>query len=404
MSASNWNVQCSRSHERYGVLQHEPDKLSPWRVRGTPLGGGAAASQLPDTEDVNAAMAAAGHMAAFFSATQAEPDTHADTDVVVSGPLPTSAVQAKAADGHNPQNSDGCPDSKAQQNKKNDTMTAAASAAAGSGEKEQATAAKAAQRLCAEDVAQVKSMQTKKGSDAKEPATLAGADIPPVSDGAAAQHMAQSQEEGGSLQQEEEIQAPKAAGNGRGKGKGRGSVSTKASADDGEEEEAGKRKARRGRGSAGAGVRGGSRGRKASGQGPAAKGPLPTSAADSDVTDMDITTEKPKVIDVCRQTYILCILFDVLLVCLAGIDKHAMPNICMSELESTALYKPQGFGMLNTSSSSLFQQLAVQQPTYWPTTQQTLIWQHVDDLPAAAGRGSEEQEAKISRQGGQPSS
>ncbi len=312
------------SHERCGVLQHEPDKLSPWRVRGTPLGGGPAPSQLPDTEDVNAAMAAAGQMAAFFPATQAEPDTHADTDAVVSGPLPTSAVQAKVADGRNQQNSDSWQDSKAQQNKKNGTTTAAASAAAGSEEEEQATAATAAQRFRADDVTQVKSMQTKKGSDAKRPApaaataALAGGDIPQQgSDGAAAQHTAQGREEEGSLQQEKEVQAPKAAGRGRGRGKGRASVSTRASVDANEEEEAGKRKAKRGRGSAGAGARGGSRGkgRKAAGQGAAAKGPLPTTAADSDVTDMDIDPEKPKVIDVSRrQTYILCILFNVMLV------------------------------------------------------------------------------------------
>ena len=308
-----------RSHERCGVLQHETDKLSPWRVRGTPLGGGAGPSQLPDSEEVNAAMAAAGQMAAFFPSTQAEPDTDADTDANVSGPLPTSA-----GDG-NQQNSDNCQDSKAQHINENGTTTAAASAAAGS-EAEHATAAKAAQRFSADDVAQVKSMPRKEGTDAKRPApaaataALAGADIPrQVSDGAAAQHIAQGQEEGGGMQQEEEVQAPRAAGRGRGKGKGRASVSTRASVD---EEEAGKRKAKQGRGSAGA--RGGSRGRgrKASGQGAAAKGPLPTSAADSDVTEMDIDTEKAKVFDVSRrQTYILFILFNVLLVWLVDIDQ-----------------------------------------------------------------------------------
>jgi len=403
-------LECDRSHERCGVLQHEPDKLSPWRVRGTPLGGGAAPSQLPDTEDVNAAMAAAGQMAAFFPATQAEPDTHADTDAVVSAPLPTSAVQAKAADGHSRQNRDNRQDSKAQQNKKNGTTTAAASAAAGSEEEEQATAAKAAQGFRADDQAQIRSMQTKKGSDAEThapaaaTAALAGADVPQQgSDGTAAQHTAQDQEEEGSLQQEEEVQAPIAAARrGRGKGKGRASVSARASVDDDEEEEAGKRKAKRGRGSAGPGARGGSRGRRAPGQGAAAKAPLPTSAAESDVTDMDVDTEKPKVIGFsCTQKSIFC-LFSSVYDCLFG--QQAMPNRCMLGVESTAQYKPQGFGMLNTSSSGLFQRFTVQQLTHWSTSQQTLIWQHIDDLPAVVGRGSEEQEAKVSRQGGQPSS
>ncbi|KAL0023275.1 hypothetical protein WJX77_002228 [Trebouxia sp. C0004] len=254
-------------------IMHEPDKLSPWRVRGTPLGGGAAPSQLPDSEEVNAAMAAAGQMAAFFPATQAEPDTDADTDAVVSAPLPTSAGQAKPAD-------------------------------AGS-KGEQATAAKAAQRFSADDAAQVENMQRKKGSDAKRPApaaataALAGDTVLPwqVSDGPATPHTAQAQEEGGGMQQEEEIQVPRAAG--RGIGKRRASVSTRASVDD-EEEEAGKRKAKQGRGSAGAGARGGSRvrGRKASGQGAAAKGLSPASAADSDVTDRNVDTEKAKAVAV----------------------------------------------------------------------------------------------------------
>ena len=75
----------------------------------------------------------------------------------------------------------------------------------------------------------------------------------------------------------------------------------------------------------------------------------------------------------------------------------------MFELESTAANKPQGFGMLNTFLSGLSQRHTLQQSTY-PTTQQTLIWQHVDNLPAVAGRGGEEQKAKVSRQRGQPSS
>ncbi|DBB04110.1 TPA: hypothetical protein ACH3X1_013160 [Trebouxia sp. C0004] len=285
-------------------IMHEPDKLSPWRVRGTPLGGGAAPSQLPDSEEVNAAMAAAGQMAAFFPATQAEPDTDADTDAVVSAPLPTSAGQAKPADGHNQQNSTSCQNSKAQHHNQTDIMTAAASAAAGS-KGEQATAAKAAQRFSADDAAQVENMQRKKGSDAKRPApaaataALAGDTVLPwqVSDGPATPHTAQAQEEGGGMQQEEEIQVPRAAG--RGIGKRRASVSTRASVDD-EEEEAGKRKAKQGRGSAGAGARGGSRvrGRKASGQGAAAKGLSPASAADSDVTDRNVDTEKAKAVAV----------------------------------------------------------------------------------------------------------
>ncbi len=330
-------------------------------MRGTPLGGGAAPSQIPDSEEVNAAMAAAGQMAAFFPATQAEPDTHADTDAVVSAPLPTSAVQAKAADGHNQQNSDSCQDGKAQHNNENGITTAAASAAAGS-EGQQATAAKAAQHLRADDGAEVKSMQTKRGSDAKRPApaaataAFAGADVPgQVSDGAAAQHIAPGREEAGGMQQEEEVQAPKAAG--RGKGKGRASVGTRASVDDDEEEEAGKRKAKRGRGSASTAARGGSRGRgrKAPGQGAAAKGPLPTSAADSDVTDMDFDTEKPKVIGVSctlKIQFVYSVQYTIVL-----FGQQAMPNMCMSGLASTVPYKPQGFGMLNTSSSGLFQRL-----------------------------------------------
>ena len=74
-------------------MQHEPDKQSPWRTRGTPLGGGPGPSQLPDSEDVSAAMAAAGQMAAFFPSTQAEPDTDGKGPV----PSPPSAVQADVA-------------------------------------------------------------------------------------------------------------------------------------------------------------------------------------------------------------------------------------------------------------------------------------------------------------------
>ncbi len=393
------------AHMIYGVLQHEPDKLSPWRVRGTPLGGGAAPSQLPDTEDVNAAMATAGQMAAFFPATQAEPDTNADTDAVVSAPLPTSAVQAKAADGPNQQNSDSRQDSKAQQNKKNGTATAAASAAAGSEEEDQAAAATVAQRYRADDVPQVKSMQTKEGSDAKKPApaaataALAGADVPQqVSDGAAARHTAQGREEAGGMQQEEEVQAPKAAG--RGKGKGRASVSTKASVDDDEEEEIGKVKAKRGRGSAGAGARGGSRGRamKAPGQGAAAKDPLPTSAADSDVADMDVDTVKPKVIGMSRTQEIhLPVPSNILLFCL--VNKPCQTKVCLE-------LRAQRCASLKALDAHLFfcslpRTSQVKNPC---GPQQTLIWQYVDNLPAAAGRGGEEQKAKVSKQGGQPGS
>ena len=340
MSASNCSVPCDGSHDHCAVLQHEPDKLSPWRVRGTPLGGGAPPSQLPDSEEVNAAMAAAGQMAAFFPATQVQPDINADTDAVVSAPLPTSAVQPKAADGDHQQNSDSCQDSKAQQNNEKDPTTAAASAAASEAE-EQVTAATAAQHLSADDVAQVKSMQTKKGSDAKRPAPAAataaqaGADIPgQVSDEAATHHPAQGHQEAGRPQQEEEVQAPKAAGRGRGKEKGRASVGTRASVDDDEEEQAGKVKAKRGRGSAGAGARGGSRGRgmKVSGRGAGAKGPLHTSAADSNMTNMDIDTEKAKVSDVpCRQRYTLCILFNALSVsCLMLINKPCQTFACLN--------------------------------------------------------------------------
>ena len=72
-------------------LQHEADSVSPWRVRGTPLGAGPGPSQAPDSEDINAAMAAAGDMAAFFPSTQLEPEAEQPIVADSSAKLPSSS-------------------------------------------------------------------------------------------------------------------------------------------------------------------------------------------------------------------------------------------------------------------------------------------------------------------------
>lgn len=83
------------------MMQHGAGKPTPWRVRGIPLGTGSAAgpSQLPNSEDINAAMAAAGDLAAFFPSTQAEPEVDAslnapNTAGLSSSPGNTSAIAA----------------------------------------------------------------------------------------------------------------------------------------------------------------------------------------------------------------------------------------------------------------------------------------------------------------------
>ena len=74
------------------MVQHGAGKPTPWRVRGIPLGVGSAAgpSQLPNSEDINAAMAAAGDLAAFFPSTQAEPEVDASVDAPSAAGLSSS--------------------------------------------------------------------------------------------------------------------------------------------------------------------------------------------------------------------------------------------------------------------------------------------------------------------------
>lgn len=85
------------------MVQHGAGKPTPWRVRGTPLGVGPAGgpSQLPNSEDINAAMAAAGDLAAFFPSTQAEQEVDASLDAHTTGNPPsgtgTTAAAATAA-------------------------------------------------------------------------------------------------------------------------------------------------------------------------------------------------------------------------------------------------------------------------------------------------------------------
>ena len=87
-------------------LQHGTGKPSPWRVRGAPPlrvspGPGPGPSQAPDSEDINAAMAAAGDLAAFFPSTQAEPEADASNAAAVdntAGPSSTTATAAAATE------------------------------------------------------------------------------------------------------------------------------------------------------------------------------------------------------------------------------------------------------------------------------------------------------------------
>ena len=76
------------------MVQHGAGKPTPWHVRGTPLGHGSAAgpSQVPNSEDINAAMAAAGDLAAFFPSTQAEPEV--DGSVAANKTIGTTAAAA----------------------------------------------------------------------------------------------------------------------------------------------------------------------------------------------------------------------------------------------------------------------------------------------------------------------
>lgn len=76
-------------------MQHGVGKASPWRVKGTPLGPGFGPSQAPDSEDINAAMAAVGDLAACFPSTQAEPDANAAA-VTADPTAPADHNQAQA--------------------------------------------------------------------------------------------------------------------------------------------------------------------------------------------------------------------------------------------------------------------------------------------------------------------
>lgn len=86
------------SHASF-VVQHGAGKPTPWRVRGTPLGVGPAGgpSQLPDSEDINAAMAAAGDLAACFPSTQAEQEVVAPVAAHTTGDPPSSTGTTAAA-------------------------------------------------------------------------------------------------------------------------------------------------------------------------------------------------------------------------------------------------------------------------------------------------------------------
>ena len=82
------------------MVQHGAGKPTPWCVRGTPLGVGPAAgpSQVPNSEDINAAMAAAGDLAAFFPSTQAEPELDASNATHSTvGPSSSAGTTAAAA-------------------------------------------------------------------------------------------------------------------------------------------------------------------------------------------------------------------------------------------------------------------------------------------------------------------
>ena len=83
----------------YLWVQHGAGKPTPWRVRGTPLGVCPAAgpSQVPNSEDINAAMAAAGDLAAFFPSTQAEPEVDASAAAHSTAEPPSSAGTTAAA-------------------------------------------------------------------------------------------------------------------------------------------------------------------------------------------------------------------------------------------------------------------------------------------------------------------
>lgn len=88
------------------VVQHAAGKPTPWRVRGTPLGVGPAGgpSQLPNSEDINAAMAAAGDLAACFPSTQAEQEVVASVaaHTTVEPPSSTGIPAAAVAQESNP--------------------------------------------------------------------------------------------------------------------------------------------------------------------------------------------------------------------------------------------------------------------------------------------------------------
>lgn len=82
------------------MVQHGAGKPTPWRARGTPLGVGPAGgpSQLPNSEDINAAMAAAGDLAACFPSTQAEQEVAASVAAHTTVEPPSSiGITAAAA-------------------------------------------------------------------------------------------------------------------------------------------------------------------------------------------------------------------------------------------------------------------------------------------------------------------
>lgn len=257
------------------TVQHERDKQSPWRVRGIPVGGGAGPSQAPDSEDVNAAMAGAGDLAAFFPSTQADADTTAHSPV----DLPSTAADADAA-------------GKTDQDSKAGTDVPAAVHGAGA-KREPACAAQAHQagRTPAKTHSQAKS-KSRGPSPAAAPAAAGqqptGASIVRDSDD-------EGQQPAGSGVELQEEEAKTSWASGRDKGLGKTSNGTDAG--DGEEGAKGKGKAGRGRGGRGSQApmgRGSSRGRKGGSQGTAAK--RPKAAIDDDVTAMDVDAEQPKVL------------------------------------------------------------------------------------------------------------
>lgn len=275
-------------------MQHEPDKQSPWRTRGTPLGGGPGPSQLPDSEDVSAAMAAAGQMAAFFPSTQAEPDTDGKAPV----PSPPPAAQADVAVTTR-QDSKCSQVGKARPVGEKAKGTAAAVEDAATGAEEEGQPAAAAQQHKADSADADVAVKRRRGSD-REAVTAAGATAASHSaqketDEAVIQNSSKGQEghkakasNSGKLPEEEEEKAPQAAGRGRKKG-----VSNRSTGF--EDEEQGTSKAGRGRGRGRRSVGPAGRGRKGSNHGAAAKGPQ-TAAVKDNVVDMDVDTEQSKVL------------------------------------------------------------------------------------------------------------